>query len=110
MPIVRVGPDEDFRIVAGQPQLVGWPVRLDDETAWGQVVAVYGDTELGRVVALGIRAEGVIHLVRWTSVMVDAERQTIQLKPQVPWAEAHLDDGLLPPDAGDSGLLPFKRD
>lgn len=110
MPIVRVGPEEDYRIVAGQPELVGWPVRLDDETDWGQVVAVYGDTDLGKVVALGVRAEGVIHLLRWTSVIVDAERQMIQIKPQAPWAEAQLDDSLLPPDDGDSGLLPFRRD
>lgn len=95
MPIVRVGPEEGFRIVPGQPQLVGWPVDLPDGPDWGVVVAVYGNTESKRVVALGVRAAGVIHLMRWAGIDMDAGRQRLTVSPTVSWQEPFVesDDG-----------------
>jgi len=91
MPIVRVGPEASFRIVPGQPQLVGWPVDRENETDWGAVIAVYGSTEQRKVVALGVRAEGVIHLLRWSAIEMDSSTGRLRLTPPVTWREPFTD-------------------
>ena len=98
MPVVRVGPDETYRIVAGQPQLVGWTVDMDDRSDWGVVVAAYGSTEKRKVVALGIRADDVIHLLRWSAVEVDSERQRLRVMPAVSWRDPLVEDLGAPPE------------
>jgi hypothetical protein len=91
MPIVRVGPAEGFRIVPGQPQLVGWPVDLADQPDWGVVTAVYGNTDSRKVVALGVRAAGVIHLMRWQGVEMDSQTKRLRVQPAVAWREPFID-------------------
>jgi hypothetical protein len=92
MPIVRVGPEEGFRIVPGQPQLVGWQVDLSDQPDWGVVVAVYGSTDSKKVVALGVRAAGIIHLMRWTGIEMDSARQRLTVSPAISWREPFIDE------------------
>ncbi|MBC7543607.1 MAG: hypothetical protein H7338_12840 [Candidatus Sericytochromatia bacterium] len=97
---MRVGPLEGFRIVPGQPQLVGWPVDLDERSDWGVVVSAYGNTEQRKVVALGVRAGDVIHLMRWSAIEMDSERQRLRLSPATSWREREpfLDEVDGPPD------------
>jgi hypothetical protein len=97
MAIVRVGPEEGFRIVPGQPQLVGWSVDLPDQPDWGVVTAVYGSTESRKVVALGVRAAGVIHLMRWTGVEMDSAQRRLKVAPAVSWREPFIDEEDTPP-------------